>query len=91
MKCSAVLLASVSRVVPKSEGSWTPSGPQAYGARPSEDLLAEHGFVQTANESFAETVARSLDIGTDELRVCIAQGRIGSALLERFGGLSTFR
>jgi hypothetical protein len=30
-------------------------------------------FTQIGDEGFAETVARSLDIGTDELRVCITR------------------
>jgi ParB-like chromosome segregation protein Spo0J len=47
-------------------------------------FLADHGFVQTREESFAETMARSLNIGTDELRVRIAQGQVGCALLQRF-------
>ena len=42
------------------------------------------GFVQTGNESLAETMARALGIDTDELRACIAENRIGTALLERF-------
>jgi hypothetical protein len=46
--------------------------------------LSDHGFVQSEKESFAETMARALGINTDELRVCIAENRIGSALLERF-------
>jgi hypothetical protein len=65
-------------------------GPAGLWRETVRSLLADHGFVQAGNESFAETVARSLDIGTDELRVCIAQGQIGSALLERFGGLNTY-
>ena len=61
-------------------------GPAGLWCEADRGLLGEHGFVQTANESFAETVTRSLDIGTDKLRVCIAQGQIGSSLLEKFGG-----
>ena len=48
--------------------------------------LSDHGFVQSEKESFAETMARALGINTDELRVCIAVNRIGTALLERFRG-----
>jgi hypothetical protein len=59
-------------------------GPAGVWNEAVRTLLADHGYVQTGDESFAETVARSLDIGTDELRVCIAQGQIGSALLDRF-------
>jgi hypothetical protein len=54
-------------------------------------LLNEHGFVQTNYESLAETTARPLGMTTQKLAACIAQGRIGSALLERFAGLNTFR
>jgi hypothetical protein len=46
--------------------------------------LGDHGFVQTGNESFAQTMARALGTKTDELRVCIAENQIGTALLERF-------
>jgi hypothetical protein len=59
-------------------------GPTGLWREAVRSLLADHGFVETGDESFAETVARALDIGTDELAVCIAQGQIGSALLERF-------
>jgi hypothetical protein len=48
--------------------------------------LCDHGFVRSEKESFAETMARALGIDTDELRACIAENRIGSALLERFRG-----
>ena len=46
--------------------------------------LSDHGFVQSEKESFAETMARALGIGTDELRICIAENRMGTALMERF-------
>jgi len=46
--------------------------------------LSDHGFVQSGGESFAETMARALGIRTHELRVCIGENRIGTALLERF-------
>jgi len=46
--------------------------------------LSGLGFVQSGNESFAQTMARALGISTQELRVCIAEGLIGSALLARF-------
>ena len=59
-------------------------GPTGLWCQGVRGLLAEHGIVQAGDESLAETVARALDIGTDELRACIAQGRIGSALLQRF-------
>ncbi len=60
-------------------------GPTGLWCEAVRGLLAERGIVQSDEESFAETVARALDIGTDELRVFMADGRIGSALLERFG------
>jgi len=47
--------------------------------------LADHGFLQSGDESFAETMARVLGIGTDQLGMLIAQGQIASALLERLG------
>jgi hypothetical protein len=59
-------------------------GPLGLWLETARGYLSDHGFVQTGNESFAETMARALGICTHDLRVCIAQGRIGSALLERF-------
>jgi hypothetical protein len=59
-------------------------GPLGLWREAARGYLSDHGFVQTENVSFAETMARALGINTDELRVCIADGRIGSALLERF-------
>ena len=47
--------------------------------------LRERGFEQSTSESFAGTVARALGIDMSGLRVCIEEGGIGSALLERFG------
>jgi hypothetical protein len=61
-------------------------GPLGLWREVCRSVLADHGFVQTGHESLAETMARALDINTDELRVCIAQGQIGSAWLERFRG-----
>ena len=58
-------------------------GPFGLWLEAVRGYLKDHGFVQTGYESLAETMVRALDSGTDELRVCIAQGRIGSALLER--------
>jgi len=66
-------------------------GPTGLWREVARSYLAGHGFVQTSNESFAETMARALDMGTDELRVHIAQGEITSALLERFGETHCFR
>jgi hypothetical protein len=59
-------------------------GPLGLWRETARGYLSDHGFVQSETESFAETMARALGINTDELRVCIAEGRIGSALLERF-------
>lgn len=60
-------------------------GPAGLWWEAARGLLANQGFVQTGGESFAETVARSLGIETDELRVRMAQGQIGSVVLQRFG------
>jgi hypothetical protein len=49
--------------------------------------LSNHGFVESEEESFAETMPRALGISTHELRNCIAENRVGAALLERFRGL----
>jgi hypothetical protein len=59
-------------------------GPAGLWCEAVRSFLADHGFVQAREESFAETMARSLNIGTDVLRVRIAHGQIGSALLQRF-------
>jgi len=49
------------------------------------NLDRAHSAMKTAGQAWARrAVARSLDMGTDELRVCIAQGQIGSALVGRF-------
>ena len=47
--------------------------------------LRDHGFVQGKSESFAGTVARALGIDMRGLRVCMEQGGLSTALLERFG------
>jgi hypothetical protein len=59
-------------------------GPAGYWLETACCYLRDHGFVQSGNESLAQTMARALGINTDELRVCIAENRIGTALLERF-------
>jgi hypothetical protein len=59
-------------------------GPLSLWRETTRLYLTDHGFVQSEKESSAETMARALGINTDELRVCIAENRIGSALLERF-------
>jgi hypothetical protein len=59
-------------------------GPLGLWRETARGYLSDHGFVQSETECFAATMARALGINTDELRVCIAENRIGSALLERF-------
>jgi hypothetical protein len=59
-------------------------GPSGLWLEAARGYLSDQRFVQSEKESFAETMARALGINTDELRVCIAENRIGSALLERF-------
>jgi hypothetical protein len=60
-------------------------GPAGLWCETTRTILADHGFAQSGDESFAETMARVLDIGTDQLRILIAQGQIASALLESLG------
>jgi hypothetical protein len=59
-------------------------GPLGLWREAARGYLSDHGFIQSRSESFAETMARALGISTHELRGCIAEGRIGSALLDRF-------
>jgi hypothetical protein len=59
-------------------------GPLGLWRETARGYLSDHGFVQSRNESFAQTMARALGINTDELRACIAENRIGTALLDRF-------
>ena len=59
-------------------------GPSGLWIEIARCHLREHGFVQNDEEGFAETLARALGISLPELRLCIAQGQIGRALLERF-------
>jgi hypothetical protein len=61
-------------------------GPSGLWLEAARGYLCDHGFVQSESESFAETMARALGINTDELRVCIAENRMGAALLKRFSG-----
>jgi len=61
-------------------------GPAGLWLETARGYLCDHEFVQSGNESLAQTMARALGISTHELRICIAEGRIGSALLERFRG-----
>jgi hypothetical protein len=60
-------------------------GPAGLWRETARTILVDHGFVQSGAESFAETMARVLGIGTDQLRILIAQGQIASALLESLG------
>lgn len=59
-------------------------GPRGLWLEAARHHLRDNGFVQSAPESFAETMARALGIGVYELRVWMEQGRVGEALLERF-------
>jgi hypothetical protein len=59
-------------------------GPTGLWRETARDYLRDHGFVQQANESFAETMARALGIGIQELKAHLMQGSIGKVLLERF-------
>jgi hypothetical protein len=59
-------------------------GPTGLWRETARHFLADHGFMQSQRESLAETMARALDIGTEDLRVLISQGRIGKALLASF-------
>jgi hypothetical protein len=61
-------------------------GPAGLWRETARGYLCEHGFIQSGNESLAQTMARALGINTDELRICIAENRIGAALLKRFSG-----
>ena len=62
-------------------------GPSGLWCEAARSFLADHGFLQSGDESFAETIARVLGIGTDQLRALIAQGQITSAL---WGDLARF-
>ena len=59
-------------------------GPDGLWLEGIRIYLRDHGFVQSNNESLAETTARALKITTQELAAWITQGRLGSALVERF-------
>ena len=62
-------------------------GPLGLWRETARGYLSDHGLVQSQTECFAATMARALGITTDDLRVCIAENRIGTALLERFSRL----
>ena len=59
-------------------------GPDGLWLEGVRSYLRDHGFVQSSDESLAETTARALGITTPEPAACIAQGRTGSVLLNRF-------
>jgi hypothetical protein len=59
-------------------------GPSGLWRETARGYLCDHGFVQSGKESLAQTMARALGISTHELRICIAENRVGAALLDRF-------
>jgi hypothetical protein len=59
-------------------------GPAGLWRETARGYLCDHGFVPSGNESLAQTMARALGISTHELRICIAENRVGAALLDRF-------
>jgi hypothetical protein len=59
-------------------------GPTGLWCETVRSYLGEHGFVQDPSESLAETTARALGIDGTEPRICMEQGRVGAALLDRF-------
>jgi len=59
-------------------------GPTGLWFETVRSYLGENGFVQDPSESLAETTARALRIDSSELRICMEQGRLGGALLDRF-------
>ena len=61
-------------------------GPNGLYCEVVRSFLARHEIVQSGDESFDETIARALGIDTGDLSALIAQGRLGSALLDRFRG-----
>jgi hypothetical protein len=64
-------------------------GPTGLWRETVRQHLQEHGFVQQANESFAETMARALGISIQELRAHLVRGSIGRMLLDRFRAQNT--
>src|SRR5713101_5190567 len=48
-------------------------GPLGFWREAARGYLCDHGFVQSRNESLAQTMARALGISTHELRICIAE------------------
>jgi len=59
-------------------------GPIGLWFETVRSYLGENGFVQDPSESLAETTGRALGMDGSELRICMAQGRLGAALLDRF-------
>jgi hypothetical protein len=59
-------------------------GPLRLWTEVARGVLKDHGFEQEPSESFAQTMARALGINTDELRVHMDHGTLGSALANRF-------
>jgi len=59
-------------------------GPAGLWLETARCYLHDHGFVQSGNESLSQTMARALGISTHELRICIAENRVGAALQARF-------
>ena len=71
-------------LVAQLEGLLEEIGPDQFRTELIRAHLSANGFVQGPNESLADTVCRALGIGMKELKVCVAQGRVGTALLDRF-------
>jgi hypothetical protein len=61
-------------------------GPQGFWREVIRSYLDDHGFVQQAQESLAETTARALGIRVKQLVFCIEDGSVGRMLLGRFAG-----
>ena len=71
-------------LVAQLEGLLEEIGPDQFHNELLRAELIANGFVQGPNESLADTVGRALGIGMKELKVCVVQGRVGAALVERF-------
>jgi hypothetical protein len=61
------------------------AGPARLWCDVARGYLEDHGIVQGSNESLAQVFARSLEIDTDALKVCMAQNRLSSELQKKFG------
>jgi hypothetical protein len=64
---------------------WEEKGPLAFRIEMIRAYLKLHGIDQGPNESFAQTIARALGIGTSELSVRIRDGTFGRDLWNKFG------